>query len=401
MPDEKLLRILKHSVATWNEWRGENADVLIDFRLADLCRTNLQGANLGKVYLKRANLADANLSEAQLTSAYLSKANLGKANLYKADLSRADLRGADLRKADLAEARLHKANLSGADLRKANLYAADLREANLNGAQLGQSYLSQANLEKARLKGANLSLANLYLANLAEVDMTNSDLTGASLVQTNFEKAKLSGCSVYGVSAWNIELEGADQSDLTITLSNEPSITVDNLEVAQFIYLILNNKKIRNVLDTITSKVVLILGRFTTDRRAILDAIRKYLRKQDYLPVLFDFEGPRGRDITETVSILAHMARFVIADITDARSIPQELMRIVPTLPSVPVQPLILASQKEYGMFEHFRRYPWVMEPLIYEDLNTLMLSFEEKIIVPVESRARLQTTYNVNEQLR
>jgi hypothetical protein len=93
-------------------------------------------------------------------------------------------------------------------------------------------------------------------------------------------------------------------------LFNAPEITVDNLEVAQFLYLLLDNKNIRRIINTITSKVVLILGRFTPERKAVLDAIRDELRKRDYLPVLFDFEKPSSRDITETVSTLAHMARL-------------------------------------------------------------------------------------------
>jgi hypothetical protein len=64
----------------------------------------------------------------------------------------------------------------------------------------------------------------------------------------------------------------------------------------------LNNQKIREVIDTITSKAVLTLGRFTDERKAVLDAIREELRKRNYLPILFDFDLPARRNITETVS---------------------------------------------------------------------------------------------------
>src|SRR2546421_693848 len=86
---------------------------------------------------------------------------------------------------------------------------------------------------------------------------------------------------------------------------------------AELIYMLLNNAEIRNVIDTITSKVVLILGRFTPERKFVLDAIRDVLRQHNYLPILFDFEKPSSRDFTETVRTLAHMSRFILADITE------------------------------------------------------------------------------------
>src|SRR5438270_891546 len=77
---------------------------------------------------------------------------------------------------------------------------------------------------------------------------------------------------------------------------------LDNLKIAQFIYLLLNNREIRDIIDTVAKKAVLILGRFTPERKVVLDALREALRTCGYLPILFDFEKPASRDITETVS---------------------------------------------------------------------------------------------------
>jgi hypothetical protein len=62
-----------------------------------------------------------------------------------------------------------------------------------------------------------------------------------------------------------------------------------------------------------------------------------------------------------------------------------------PALPSVPVQPLLLASQREYGMFEHFKRYPWVLEPYLYEDQDGLLAAITDKVIGPAEAKAKEQ----------
>jgi uncharacterized protein YjbI with pentapeptide repeats len=302
------------------------------------------------------------------------------------DLSNASLPGLELAKANLAGA-----DLSGSTLRRVYALSVNLRYANLNRAKLVQAYLRAADLTGAQLIEAQLIGASFYKANLSGADMTNADLSYSVFVETRLDNAVLRGCKVYGASAWSISLDGTDQSDLRIGGRHEAEITVDNLEVAQFVHLLLNSRKIRNVVDTVTSKLVLILGRFTADRKTILDSVRRELRILGYVPVLVDFEGPESRDITETVVTLAHMARFIIADLTDARSVPQELASVVPFLPSVPVQPLLCAGHAEFVTFDHFRRYPWVLEPAVYADEADLLRRLKESVIDPADRLARQQ----------
>ncbi len=273
MADKKQLEILEQGVIVWNRWRAENPDKKVSLHRANLRERKLDGVNLRKANLRRANLSLADLSGADLT---------------EAKLSRADLRGSTLSSADLR----------GADLRGADLFGA---------------YLSTADLSQADLSGA---------------DLTRTYLNHCILVETTLVRAYLTQARIYGVSVWNVNLKESIQQDLIITTDMEPTITVDNLEVAQFIHLLLTNEKIRDVIDTIAKKVVLILGRFTDKRLDLLRAIREKLREMDYSPVLFDFPAPEQKNWVKTVETLAHMCRFVIMDLTDPKMVLLEMARI-------------------------------------------------------------------------
>jgi hypothetical protein len=338
MANDEHIRLLGEGSAIWNEWRERNPDIT-----PDLSRLELPWAYHIEL-LAGANLSGASLYEAMLADQNLRKAQLAHANLVGADFSCADLRC--------------RANLRYANLRRANLSKAALRAANLS---------------RATLRGASLSGADLSEANLSGADLRNADLTG---------------CRVYGISAWALKTNGAKQLDLIITPEDEPKVSVDNIEVAQFIYLLIQNTKIRDVIDSITSKVVLILGRFTPERKAVLNALRDKLRQRNYLPVVFDFEKPESRTTVETITLLARMALFVIADLSDAKSVLQELQAIVPNLPSVAVQPLILVSQQEPGMFDFFRSYFWVLEPYYYKSQKQLIASLNEQVISRADAMA-------------
>ena len=396
MAKSKQLERLNRGVEGWNKWRTEHPDEHIDLSGARLSEANLSWANLS-----RADLTDADLSEADLWYANVSEAALSRANLTRANLSSTNFSGANLSRANLAEANLSKAGLSGADLTEAVLSKADLTNADLRCANFFRASLVEANLSMAvgfkasfgwaNLSRANLSAAFLINADLREADLTyadlrQADLTFSNLAQARLDHADLRGSRVYGVSAWDVQLAGAIQTGLVITPGDTAQITVDDLEVAQFIHLLLTNRKIRNVVQSVTSKAVLILGRFSERQKPVLDALHAALRdRHNLVPILFDWEPSENRDLTETVLLLANMCRFVIADVTDAKSIPQELSLIVPNLPSVPVQPIILASEHEYAMFEHWRKFPAVLPEYRYESQPQLLETLGTRVLDPIE----------------
>src|SRR5712692_71979 len=359
MANQEHIVRLTQSAESWNKWRKDQSNI----------RPNLSQAKLSSTKLQDRNLNKAILSQAKLNSANLSNSGLIEANLI----------GADLTGAILSNANFTRANLSGAQLIGADLCQADFTEADLIGA----------NLTKAKLNGTVLKSANLLRANLSEATLNKVNLTGAVLNDANLSKATLASCSIYGVSAWKVQLEGAKQSSLIISQANEPTITVESLNFAQFLYLLQNNEEIRDLTNVLTSKLVLILGRFTLERKKILEAISERIRYYKYFPVLFDFEKPGNRDFTEMVNMLAHMSRFIIADLTEPSSVPHELMAFIPLL-AIPVQPLLHNSAKEYALFQDlWKKYPWVLPIYRYGNKDNLLASLKGKVIDPAEKKAK------------
>jgi uncharacterized protein YjbI with pentapeptide repeats len=364
-------------------------------------QVNLENANLKRAQLKNTvfragteewGLNSADFSEADLRYARIQESSLVNANFFSANLSKATLVNNQMQHCSLRRAILQDADLRGSDLGEANLALSFMQRVKLDGCHLVKANLTGVDLGHSSLTNCNLQRADLSQSALYSVDLTDADLTAANLcrvtlIDTTVEKTKFSRCQVYGISAWNLLGVPAQQKDLVITPQDQNEITTDELEIAQFFYLLLNNAKLRNVIDTMTSKTVLILGRFTPERKVVLDALREELRKHNYIPIVFDFEAPSNRDLTETIVTLAHLSRFIIADLTDAKSIPQELKAIVPDLPSVAVQPLILKDQREYAMFEHFVRYPWVLPIYEYENQEQLLLNILDKVVEPCEKK--------------
>jgi uncharacterized protein YjbI with pentapeptide repeats len=433
MANEEHVAMLKRGVAAWNEWRRENPDIRPDLSEADLRKASLSEAALDEVNLSGADLSEGNLIMANLDRANLSKANLSGADLYEAHVHKANLNGANLsraalRRANLIMANLDRANLGEADLREASLNEAALNEVNLSGADLSEANLSRAvligaecssetdfsgarlvyanfsgvNLNgvhfiAANLNGANLSKAhlikvNFYAADLLQALLTGADLRGANLqaarlMNTDLTDADLTGCRVFGISAWRLKLEGAKQQNLVITDTDEPTVTVDNIEVAQVVYLLLHNEKIRDVIDTIGKKGVLLLGRFTEGRMVVLERLREKLRDLGFVPMVFNFDKPETKDFTETVRLLCNLSHFVIVDITNPRSAPLELQATVPDY-MVPFAPILQQGEEPFSMFVDLQnKHDWVLDVVRYSSVDRLIEVLEDEIVRPAETK--------------
>jgi hypothetical protein len=90
--------------------------------------------------------------------------------------------------------------------------------------------------------------------------------------------------------------------------------------------------------------------------------------------------------MTETVELLARMARFVVADLSDPRAVGHELATVAPRLARVPIQAVLVEGQQPYaGYLDLVEAYRWVLEPVYYKDTADLIRRLDDEVLRPAE----------------
>jgi Uncharacterized low-complexity proteins len=296
--------------------------------------------------------------------------------------------GADLTNADFRNSRMWQANFDNATLTNAKFSKAELRYSTFIGASL----------QKAWFDFADLTLANFEKATITDADFSFADLSGA-----DFSGADISGSNVTGVTTWSLKVDPhtiqkdlivepwydplEKESDDTHSAIVEDTFKTNNIETSQLLYLLTSkndqgqSEKMKPVIDSLTDKIVLILGRFGENRIKVLRKIRSKLIELGYVPVIFDFPKPENRDLIESVVIFAGLSNFVVADLTFPSSIPLEAMLITSAY-CVPFAPIIQGGNQTFAMFDALKtKYDWVLEPLHYKNPKHLIMDFKKEVV--------------------
>lgn len=351
MSNSSHVLILRGGSVAWNQWRADNPEIKPDLSYLNFESTEALGS---------PPLYDI-------------------VDISNFNFSNTDLRGASIRNAYAVNASFIGAYIVAADLCFANFCYCDFSKANLRLSKIGSTEFEHCTFRSTDFAYCTAQETKFVNSEFFEVDMQYMQLAA-----TDFSNAKLHGAFVYGIAAWDLKLEGCSQSDLVITNPDSAPVTVSDLEVAQFIYLMLNNQRLRSILNVVTSKVVLILGRFTEARKEVLKDLQNELSQRDYVPVIFDFERPHSRTFLETASTLAHMACFIVADFTAQGDVRREVQHIANTLLSVPIVPLLQESEKDLPItLQDLKRHPGILPIIRYSNSKQLCSQILEDIINP------------------
>ncbi len=339
-----------------------------DLRDAELTRATFRNVNFRKSIWTGARVFGCAFDSCSFQQAFVTPAHAHETSFEDCDFTHATVAG-DFDGCAFRDCRLDGHRLRLCRFRKAEFRHCSLRGVDLAGVDLDGALFEDCNLSEADFKGAMLRNATF----------DRCDLRGASWSDADIGDVVVARSEIYGMSLWGTHGEVADARELSLTKPGETTaLEIDGLHIAVFVVSLLDGNGVRELVDGLSSTLVLILGRFSPEHKKVLDEVRSGLRALGYTAIVFDSSAPRNRDTSETVAILAKLSRFVLADLTEPKSAPYELQQFVAD-GGTPLQ-VVTRGEPPFSMFSDLERYPWVLPAREFEDGADLLASLPELV---------------------
>lgn len=230
-------------------------------------------------------------------------------------------------------------DLSGVSIFKAFAEGIHLRKTKFDGATFEEGDFSRADFSGAIFVNTKFNKTIFTGANFEGASFINCNLNRVNLVGANFRVKEITETVIYGIAAWDIEMsDDSKQSNLVIEKTYDLysdfisqgriPMMVDDIELAQFVYYLNNHKKMRDAINVLNDKGVLLLGRFKGGGLERLYSMREWFKSKGYMAMIFDFARPDNLSLTETVITMAGLSKFVVVDLSGS-SVPAELSSIL------------------------------------------------------------------------
>ena len=187
----------------------------VDFRKANLTRSNFEGAKLERSHFEGAKLEESYFVRANLRSSHFEGAILWGSHFTLAKLKESYFEGALLKESHFEGANLTKSRFSCANFKESHFTGAKLERSHFRGATLTKSHFERADLKESCFEGAKLQEsrfedARLYVSYFEGANLSKSHFEGAFLEESNFRSVILYGSHFEGANLLASHFEGAN-----------------------------------------------------------------------------------------------------------------------------------------------------------------------------------------------
>jgi uncharacterized protein YjbI with pentapeptide repeats len=298
--------------------------------------------------------------------------------------------------------------LSGVSISRAFAEGVQLQNSVFVGTTFEEGDFSRADFSGATFRDTTFNKTILTGANFDGASFVNCNLNRVNLVGALFHVKEITETVVYGIAAWDLQTsDDMKQSKLVIERTYElysdliqqgkVPMMVDDIELAQFVYYLSNHKKLRDALNILNDRGVLLLGRFKDGGLERLYSMREWFQGKGYMAMIFDFARPDNLSLTETVVTMAGLSKFIVVDLSGS-SVPAELQAILSQ-----IKKPILAFGDPYALFPDLADQTSVV--IVKDDQSNLLLVLEDKLSELENLHARrlmqLATRYGEAEKER